>query len=94
MNTIEVKEGSSIYEVVGERLEHFTKHGFESEHDDKHDDDQLAKAAAYFLDPHMYTVFNDWPWENPPYKGNKTRLEQLAVAGSLILAEMDRLKRL
>ncbi|CCH54463.1 hypothetical protein BN8_03635 [Fibrisoma limi BUZ 3] len=93
--------------IAKEREEHTTKHEWTPEHDDQQDQSQLATAAVAVLlmDTHVdiwvgsgETAFSVWPWkEIDPWFINiqkKSRIDQLAVAGSLIAAEIDRLQRL
>ena len=80
--------------------------GFTAEHDDLHEtSDQLAVAAGVYAMP-MYLRANHeiigwWPWEDypPPSIDPATvgdvdqRIDELAKAGALCAAEIDRLLR-
>lgn len=98
--------GESVRAVMHERVEQITKHDYDAEHDDEHEKKQIAGAAAAFLvsyiEDDVATGFgNFWPWcptegvvGAPGKAEDKTDYELLAVAGALILAEMDRIDRI
>ena len=87
-----------LYKIAQERKDHFEKHCHLDEHDDKHMGGELLKAAIYCINP---DAFNDqWPWTIDSVDRNtrdhiqeKNEIDRLAVAGSFIAAEIDRLKR-
>jgi len=70
--------------------------GHTPENDLKHHRGELAYAAASYLvrGPfHDRTPPGYWPWPDPKWKPNKKdRIAELAKAGALILAEIDRLR--
>ena len=75
-------------DVIAERERQKSVEGWTPEHDDEHNDEQLALAAAcYALGSPTF-----WPWENRWWK-LKDRRSNLVRAGALILAEIERLDR-
>lgn len=88
--------------LLRERQEQIVKHGFDDAHDDKtRGDGELAHAAATYAVADMGpgAAWHFWPFpivagDDPvPRLARKPRLEQLAIAGALIVAEMERLLR-
>ena len=85
--------------IAQKRAGHDAK-GWTAEHDDTHTDGALAVASAVLalsgtgacvLDP----LSDDDDWINTLCRKTEAdRIEQLAIAGSLIAAEIDRLQRL
>lgn len=75
--------------------------GWTLEHDDQHVKGEIAWAAVCYAAPgevrrHVspYAHFDPWPWEPEADKRDKhDRLQQLTIAGALIIAELDRLLR-
>lgn len=99
-----MKTGVKI--ISEERRRQITEKGYTFEEDDRQNKDQLALAAAcysipYHLRQYMlehYKIYL-WPWESLSYKPSKSqigndRIHELAKAGALIAAEIDRLQRL
>lgn len=83
----------SIALILKERKYQKSK-GYSSDHDDEHVDGELARAAAYYAMPGKNSK-PPWPFdwsEAPP--SSLTRIEELSKAGALIVAEIERLKRL
>jgi hypothetical protein len=85
--------------IAAERRRQVEAKGWTPEHDAEHTNDQLARAAACYAMPAMYRAYidpmcpADWPWHRGHWKpGN--RLRELAKAGALIAAEIDRLAAL
>lgn len=89
--------------IALERARQVIVEGWTPEHDDDHTDGSLAVAAACYaleegeraqvvvdaVDP-----MDAWPWHSDWDKRHKhPRLKQLAIAGALIAAEIDRLMR-
>lgn len=89
--------------IAQERLRQVSEEGWTAEHDDDHENGELALAAicyatppdevirrengAYFVDP--------WPWdEEYDKRGEDSELRCLVKAGALIAAEIDRHLRL
>jgi hypothetical protein len=95
--------------IAAERARQQAVEGYTTEHDDEHGFTELARAAAcYAVGETIYRqdrtssahVFFEslWPWDEPAADvqhaiGNKPRLRQLAIAGALIVAEIERLQR-
>ncbi len=94
--------------IAEERARQISKEGWTPKHDDKHDDEELARAAAcYALPSHQrdeivcehrersITLQCDlWPWEARWWKPTPdNRVRELVKAGALIAAEIDRLQR-
>ena len=91
--------------VADERDRQLAK-GWDGKHDDTHKGDELARAAAcfaaasaghntlhyFFESRHRDTMVELWPWS--PSEGcsrrQRTPLQNLAVAGALIVAEIER----
>lgn len=96
--------------IAAERLRQIEQEGWTPEHDDDHNDGELAWAAASYAIPATREPFYEgeepeyldedgipttWPWE--PYYWKPTpddRVRELVKAGALIAAEIDRLTRL
>jgi hypothetical protein len=90
--------------ITAERERQIAVEGWSAEHDDRHADGQMALAAVCYAAPcpiYVKTDIDDgfhfhdaWPWDLEWDKRHKhTRLRQLAIAGALIAAEIDRLLR-
>lgn len=70
-------------------------------HDDSHDNGEMLAAATVYLDPHWFTPNHPmrqsawwmWPWERSSMKRDSC-ISDLAKAGALIAAEIDRIQRL
>lgn len=77
--------------IAKERASQIADHGYSVEHDDEHDLGEIALAAAEFAAPYSLGLPHDsWAFS----RGEHSRIEQLAMAGALIVAEMERLMRL
>lgn len=88
--------------IAVERQRQVDSEGWTAEHDDEHDDGEMALAAACYA--RMAHIPDDlrrpddkdtpehWPWEWDEWKP-KSQLRDLARAGALIAAEIDRLQR-
>jgi hypothetical protein len=70
------------------------------EHDDEMDDGELALAATVYAIPpdrRMFDTFGipqNWPWSIDQWSPSPSdRIEELAKAGALIAAEIDRIYR-
>lgn len=96
---------SGVEQIAAERRRQVEDEGFSAEHDDTHQDSELAWVACYYAMPCPMHIpgcglitpsdfFNETCWAGKWTKrDNKTRMERLAVAGALIAAEIDRLSR-
>ena len=94
--------------ICNERAEQIVKHGWTVGRDDEYTTEQLAAAATAYLVPfgtggHTSGSIIDelWPadWDLKWLKRvedptREERIEELAIAGALIAAEIDRLNRL
>lgn len=83
-------------DVLAERQRQIEVEGWTPDHDDQHDDGQLALAAAcyaYQADaPMKGEAPFGWPWDRIWWKpGDRRRM--LVKAAALILAEIERLDR-
>lgn len=90
--------------IIAERARQIAVEGWSEEHDDAHNDGELAAAgAAYALNAadqiHPYSQGDGgneqpfcWPWDGQWWKP-KDPLRDLVRAGALIAAEIDRLLR-
>lgn len=89
--------------IFEERMRQVTGERWTQEHDDTHEAGQLAIAGAcYALEGIWVNVggvntnslaFSAWPWDSDWWKPGKDRIRQLAKAGALIAAEIDRIIR-
>ena len=87
--TTEEKTMNGAALIAAERQRQINAEGYDPSHDDAHNDDSLAIAAvAYALSAPDW-----WPWGTESFKPGD-RLRELAKAGALIAAEIDRLQRL
>jgi hypothetical protein len=92
--------------IIQERKRQIDGKGFTTVHDSQHDDDELALFACDYAMPHAMTAgrpgltatvnpdaFYPLTWQPHWAKRNEhSRIEQLAIAGALIAAEIDRLQ--
>ncbi len=78
--------------ITKEREEQIKKHGYTQEHDDQHKDGALINAAIFAI-----TLRGEWRqkgWEIFEAKMlEKSYDKRIIVAGALIAAEIDRLRR-
>lgn len=75
--------------IAKEREEQINKHGYNTESDKQYDKEELLDFAISLITLNV----NDYPF-NPTlfvHLKRKTRKDQLAIAGALIAAELDRL---
>jgi hypothetical protein len=103
MSKKSIKTGIELIRL--ERQRQITKLLYTAHHDDKLEDEgQLADAAVCYamaenvaIDVGKIAVNVDrnflWPWGRPMRRG-QDRITELAKAGALIAAEIDRLQRL
>lgn len=85
--------------VVNERRRQQLAEGYMPTDDDRHVNGELAQAAAvYACPPDLRLMISDrpqgWPhgWATPRLP-KASRLQELAIAGALVLAEIERLLR-
>ena len=95
------KEGIAV--IAAERRRQKRVERFTAERDDEYVNSELASAAAaYSLPEHARSVVlagteipSCWPWDQKWWKPTSDdRVRELAKAGALIAAEIDRLNRL
>jgi hypothetical protein len=88
--------------IAEERRRQITGEGWTPEHDDAHDDGEMAMAASsYLLPPDARPTWldlsdtpEDWPWAKAWWKPSPDdRVRELVKAGALVAAEIDRLLR-
>lgn len=83
--------------ITTERQEQLSKHGYDLHHDvHVNNENELPRAATIIIDAEHNDI-DDWrrlEWNEKVYLNiiNKPRVEQLAIAGALIAAEIDRLQ--
>lgn len=89
-----MKTGTEM--IAEERQRQITAEGWTPEHDDEHNTEEMAKAAAVYAIPRTERepiFWNLWPWHDSWWKPGD-RIRELVKAGALIAAEIDRLNRL
>lgn len=86
----EVTEEMGVDLIRRERERQVSEEGWTPEHDDAHVDGVLSRAAACYAHPPLF--FHLWPWDRHWWKPGD-RVRELAKAGALIAAEIDRLYR-
>ena len=92
--------------IAAERARQVEKEGWTSEHDDEHNNEELALAACYYALPAPLTVtygrgeyiikpnsLFPGEWSEEWMKRSNDRIRNLVKAGALIAAEIDRLQR-
>jgi hypothetical protein len=97
---------TAIDDIVAERARQIAVEGWTAEHDDQHDDGQLARAAAAYAIfaglPRQFTTLAQsmrsaipmiWPWSAGWWKPSEQNRRNLVKAGALIVAEIERLDR-
>lgn len=93
-----MKTGIEI--IAEERKRQIEVEGWTSDNDSKYVDDQLAEAAASYALPNLWRISPDripitWPFDNRWWKPTPdNRIKELAKAGALIAAEIDRIQRM
>lgn len=95
---------SGVEIIAMERARQVYQKGYTAAHDDDHENGELAKAAIAYAIPNRNAAESVywWPWSNPSPvvnhnvhnpRGRQSRVRELAKAGALIAAEIDRLRR-
>ncbi|MBB1630262.1 hypothetical protein [Cupriavidus sp. UME77] len=85
-------------DLLAERRRQVTAEGWTPEHDDQHDDSEMALAASWYAaSPFIRYELDEkglgfWPWAQEWWKPGDRRRD-LVKAGALILAEIERLDR-
>lgn len=90
-----------LMRIFEERVRQIQQEGYAPAHDDKHEDESIALAAACYACPdHLdFSVVDGeqgedaFPWPDGDKRATHTRKRRLAIAGALIAAELDRLDR-
>jgi len=84
--------------IAEERARQIIDKGYTPEHDEKHEDGELAAAAiSYAAEALGFKQHGSgrpllWPWPQQDWKPEDSRLENLIKAGALIAAEIDRIQ--
>jgi hypothetical protein len=95
---------SGISLIAEERHRQITVKRWSPEHDEAHDNGEIAMAAQAYIDgarkashgiemPYMMSPPAAWPWDWTWWKPSKRPIRNLVKAGALIAAEIDRLQR-
>lgn len=80
--------------IAAERQRQIEQEGWSAEHDDAHKRGELAWAATCYASPALGGRTVNWPWDRNWWKPTPDdRIRELAKAGALIAAEIDRLNR-
>jgi hypothetical protein len=94
--------------IAEERRRQIEVEGWDAEHDAEHKNGELKDAAICYAEGKDYMEYsppmnypdkvylrqNIWPWHHQWWKPSpKNRIRELAKAGALIAAEIDRLNR-
>lgn len=84
--------------IAKERSRQITEEGWSESHDDSHEGNELAWAAATYILDLIHPEgehYKLWPWDSQDYKPTPDNpIRQLTKAGVLIAAEIDRLQRI
>ena len=87
---------SGVESIAAERMRQIFAEAWTLEHDQQHGNGELIQAAACCVlarssrDPQPVT----WPWDEVWWKPSSDTARNLAKAGALIAAEIDRLNAL
>jgi len=86
---------SGVEIITFERQRQIDQEGWTAEHDDEHVHGELAAAAvcyAMYADPDGAGECADdfWPWDSSWWEPSDDPIRNLARAGALIAAEIDR----
>ena len=87
----------ALEDIAAERQRQISAEGWTPEHDDEHDDGELAMAAACYAEASVFgnameQCPSSWPWSPEWWKPSDPR-RNLVKAGALIVAEIERLDR-
>ena len=86
---------SGVVLIAMERQRQISEKGWSSEHDDTHNEGELAiEAALWALEQTPKKSWRDGMCGPESKRKSKPRIKQLSIAGALIAAEIDRLQRL
>jgi hypothetical protein len=94
----EAERAGAVGLIAAERARQQTAEGWDTGHDDEHDQGELAAAAASYAAPYRGIVPEvppaTWPWGRRWWKPTPDdRVRELVKAGALIVAEIERLQR-
>lgn len=82
--------------MAAERQRQIAQEDWTPDHDDRHDDGELASAAIGYIQA-TWKKFRrppaNWPWDDAWWKPSPDPVRNLVKAGALIAAEIDRLRR-
>lgn len=100
---------SAYYDLMGldaisaERTRQMQQEGYTAGHDDEHKHNELVLAAECYLAAAVVSDRNGglpvmrppmkWPWAMDEWHPKPTAVENLAIAGALVAAEIDRIER-
>lgn len=103
-NTVLKTQSYGVQLISAERDRQIDSKGFSKEADDRYTNEELACAGSCYMLPdrhrHNHWLTRLWPknwaltWWQPHPETIKGRIEELAKAGALAAAEIDRLERL
>ncbi len=97
-----------VERILNERRRQYEHHGWTPEHDDEHENSELARAAMCYafgsvIIPHHYenkdltlqidVNLNPFEAEFAEAIGRKSEIRRLEIAGAFIVAEIERLER-
>ena len=85
------RDMKAIEEIAAERQRQIEVEGWTPEHDDTHDQNELAYASACYAVGMPMASY--WPWDARWWKPDPDRRRRLVKAGALIVAEIERLDR-
>lgn len=85
--------------IAAERERQISQEGWTISHDDAHESEELARAAACYSIARYWRTESIlgmlWPWHQKWWKPlPDNRIRELVKAGALIVAEIERLQRL
>ncbi|MBZ9665469.1 hypothetical protein H3221_011985 [Pseudomonas sp. LMG 31766] len=99
----------AVNRVLTERIRQIQQHGYDSDHDDDHACEEIAALATYYAMPPSARFWDATStgyggtlgeailpegWTAKPWDGEEAgRIRELAKAGALIIAELERLHR-
>ena len=88
---------TGIEDITDERTRQIFLKGFTTDHDKLYSEGQLLKAAASYQLQAQFGGFekyppNLWPWDAAEWHPSPLPTRNLAKAGALVAAEIDRLK--
>lgn len=85
----QAQAGEALADIAVERRRQVDVEGWSLEHDDGHDNGEIAEAAAQWASRVQHPLV--WSWASD--KAKHPRRRQLVIAGALIVAEIERLDR-